>query len=377
MGANTKIQWAHHTFNPWRGCTKVAPGCANCYAEAQAKRSPNLLGGWGEHGRRVVAAKSMWEKPKTWNAKAYEYRSYYESELDEVGRCRHLRPTPPRIFCGSMCDVFDDWRGVVVDRNGNPIPCVDADEPGSARKLQRLSHVRLRLFDLIDQTDELTWLLLTKRIENARNMIPIKHGRRDAIKDGKANVEAWRRENVWLGVSIACQEDADRNIPELLKCRDLVAKVFLSIEPMIRPVNISKWLGLLTYSPTAIMRMMPQGDTHPHPLAGRTVKHYDSKIDWVIVGGESGPRARPCHFKWLRSIVQQCQVAGVPVFLKQAGAFVIDHEASTEEGKKAGGWPEGTRGVECTEGFKLLLNDKKGGDPAEWPEDLRVREVPS
>ena len=345
MGANTKIQWAHHTFNPWRGCTKVAAGCANCYAESQAKRNPGTLGVWGPDGSRVVAAEAMWRQPVKWNR---DVETTVEIWKDDR----------PRVFCGSMCDVFDDWRGVVVDRNGNPIPCVDADEPGSARKLQRLSHVRLRLFDLIDQTDELTWLLLTKRIENARNMIPIKHGRRDAIKDGKANVEAWRRENVWLGVSIACQEDADRNVPELLKCRDLAAKLFLSIEPLVGPVDISRWLG-------------PQSEGQWMNVVECGHRSSEYGINWVIVGGESGTNARPCDVAWIRSIVKQCRAAGVPVFVKQLGAVP---ECRCDEG----GWQRAADGT-CNDNScrRVKLLDPKGGDPAEWTEDLRVREVPS
>lgn len=70
MAENTKIQWADHTFNPWRGCTKIAPGCANCYADAQSKRNPGTLGVWGPNGTRVVASEAMWREPLKWNKAA-------------------------------------------------------------------------------------------------------------------------------------------------------------------------------------------------------------------------------------------------------------------------------------------------------------------
>lgn len=90
MGENTKIQWCDHTFNPWRGCTQVSAGCAHCYAAAQAKRNPRVLGVWGTYGTRVVASEAMWREPSLWDRRARE---------DGVRR---------RVFCASMADVFED-----------------------------------------------------------------------------------------------------------------------------------------------------------------------------------------------------------------------------------------------------------------------------
>lgn len=111
MGANTKIQWATHTFNPWRGCVKVAAGCANCYAEAQSKRNPNTLGVWGPNGSRVVASESMWREPLKWNRAAECHHAF------DCGQAEHGDACPqsdrPRVFCGSLCDVFEDWGGTI------------------------------------------------------------------------------------------------------------------------------------------------------------------------------------------------------------------------------------------------------------------------
>lgn len=291
----------------------------------------------------------MWRKPIRWERQAEAERlrignCAYCAEREHDG-CEHCGGpfVRPRVFCASLADVFEDWDGVCVDSRGRELFTGDGrrvwwDHHADDVPPCDLELVRLRLFSLIDSTPNLDWLLLTKRPENIRRMLPIKTGRRDAIKDGKANVEAWRRENVWLGVSIACQEDADRLVPELLKCRDLAAKLFLSIEPLIEPVMLHHWID----------------------ESGAFHHSCGVDVDWIIVGGESGPNARPCKVEWIRSIVKQCQAAGVPCFVKQLGANAHYHHGEPL------GWPD-----------RMRLRDPKGGDPSEWPEDLRVREVPT
>lgn len=194
----------------------------------------------------------------------------------------------------------------------------------------RLSDVRRRLFGLIDATPNLDWLLLTKRPENIRRMWPyVPH---TMLQEPYHQFSGFRR-NIWLGTSVATQDDADRNIPLLLTYRDLCPVLFVSVEPLLEPIRLAvPWEGE-SERPT----MQP---------------------DWVIVGGESGPHARPCQVDWVRSLVRQCQAAGMPVFVKQLGSQPIESD-----------------GV----GFvrHMMLRDKKGGDPSEWPEDLRVREYPS
>ena len=326
MGANTKIEWCDFTFNPWRGCQKVAAGCVNCYAESQSKRNPKTLGVWGPDGTRVVASESMWRQPLGWN---------------KVQHCYPQIPKP-RVFCASLADVFEDWQGECVcadgsahyTRDGDPTKMVTNRQmmgfDSDGYRYTTLDDVRARLFRLIDSTPSLDWLLLTKRPENVRRMLPIKTGRRDAIKDGRANIEAWRRENVWLGSSIACRDDL-KNLSELRKCKDLAAKIFVSAEPLIEDLGNVDWSG----------------------------------IDWVIVGGESGRNARPCDIAWIRSIVRQCREAEVPVFVKQLGAAAFEWAEIDDRPRP-----------EARDKNFLGLRDPKGGDPAEWPEDVRVREVP-
>src|SRR5262245_66670777 len=93
MAERTAIQWTTHTFNPWRGCSKVSPGCAHCYAETFAGRNPSVLGVWGPKGTRVLASKTMWSEPHRWNRQA------------------EARGERARVFCASVADVFEDWRG--------------------------------------------------------------------------------------------------------------------------------------------------------------------------------------------------------------------------------------------------------------------------
>lgn len=308
MAENTSIEWTDHTFNPWRGCTKVSPGCANCYADKQSKRNPSVLGVWGPDGKRVVAAESYWRQPLKWNR---------EAERDGVRR---------RVFCASMADVFEDWQGPILSNvPGTELwvtalgeflrPQTALINDQSRALAMRTQHpatmddVRRRLFALIDATPHLDWILLTKRPENIRRMWPkLECGHPcDGYLDGtscQGGCEYKYRHNVWIGTSVEDQPRADERIPELLKCLDLSPVLFLSCEPLLGPVDIG-WFGVV-------------GPSRSHTAGG----HPSSlDIDWVIVGGESGSRARPMHPQWARDIRDQCQAAGVPFFFKQWGEW--------------------------------------------------------
>lgn len=159
--------------------------------------------------------------------------------------------------------------------------------------------------------------------------------------------------NVWLGVPVEDQPTADERTAILL---DTPAAVrWVSFEPALAGVDFDRYLT--PYAATAedvaeIQAAMPEG-------VSWALSDVPA-LDWLVVGGESGPNARPCDLEWIRSAVEQCQAAGVPVFVKQLGAKPIE---SAQVGSLVVWRPE-------------LLKDKKGGDPDEWPEDLRVREFP-
>ena len=316
MGDITKIQWCDATFNPWIGCAKVAPGCEHCYAEADMDKRRGRVK-WGVNGTRSVTSTAYWRKPLKW-----------EREAKAAGVRR-------RVFCVSLGDVFEDR--------------------------EELKLWRERLFDLIDETPNLDWLLLTKRPENILRMWPLTPGMPPTLvefdQSGKATgykqwdraTQLMHRPNVWLGTSISDQATADKAIPKLLKCRDLAPVLFLSAEPLLGPIDLTGEL----VSSDGFVSALADGPIH--------VSDGGRGIDWIIVGGESGPNARPCHMEWIRSLVDQCRAIGHPCFVKQLGANA---------------WLDSIAFDAADPGARLTLTDKKGGDPAEWPEDLRVREFP-
>lgn len=186
---NSKIAWTDHTFSPWRGCTKVSPGCANCYAEALSRRNPAVLGEWGPAGTRAVAAEAYWMGPTRWN------------------RVAQKAQRAARVFCLSLGDICED----------NPA----------------LAAPRARLGALVASTWWLDWLMLTKRPE-----------RWDATRR-----ELWPPHllvppfNAWLGASVENQEEAERRLPHLLRAKLHTHAVrFVSYEPALGPVDFSPWL---------------------------------------------------------------------------------------------------------------------------------------
>lgn len=349
MSETTQIEWAKATFNPWEGCTKVSPGCLNCYAEARNHRFGMDNWGKGKPRRRTSAAN--WKKPIRWNTKVGDWDG-----VEKFGGV----PIPdagarPRIF-PSLCDWLDD-----------EVP------------IEWLAD----FLKLIHDTPNLDWLLLTKRPDNWRARIEAAHDISQLPIAPMLYSWIWNSEhgqkgcgstihnppqNVWLGVSVEDQQRADERIPELLK---IPAKVrFLSVEPLLGPVDLESPKLKPLYSERG-----PAG--------------HGSGIDWVIVGGESGPGARPCYVQWVRSVVRQCKAAGVPCFVKQLGANIPCAAGGCKPVNKAtciGAYEEmKTEEPACNEccghgnedGHCRKLNHKKGGDMSEWPEDLRIREFPT
>jgi protein gp37 len=225
VSQNSPIEWCDHSFNPWWGCVPVSPGCQHCYAEAWAKRYHHDV--WGTQTSRRTFGERHWQEPIKWNKQAIR------------------QGVRKRVFCASMADVFEDHPELVTKRE--------------------------KLWQLIETTQMLDWLLLTKRPENIRRMAP-------------ASWEAAWPQNVWAMTSVENQERANQRIPFLLDVPALVRG--LSVEPLIDTVDLTPWLA---------------------------------NIQWVIVGGESGRHARPMHPDWVRTIRDQCREFGVPFFFKQWG----------------------------------------------------------
>jgi protein gp37 len=232
MAENTKIEWADHTFNPWIGCTKVGPGCDNCYAEALMDTRYGRVE-WGAGKPRVRTSPSNWAKPRKWN-----------------------RDTPGAfVFCSSLADVFD-----------NEVPQAWRDD----------------LFALISETPNLTWLLLTKRIGNAPYMAE------------------YLPRNVAIGATMVNQKEYDRDRLKLVNVHGLfgLAFTFGSFEPLVGPIILDS-----------------------------------NAPDWIIVGGESGPNARPMNLDWARSLRRQSAELGRVFNFKQVGGRTADKGGHTLDGE--------------------------------------------
>lgn len=263
MAENTKIEWADHTWNPWEGCQKVGPGCDHCYAE---NRNARFAGGqainWGPAAPRRRTSANNWNLPLRWNAQA------------EAFQAQHGRRQ--RVFCASLGDVFDN--------------AVDVQW-------------RADLFTLIHQTPNLDWLLLTKRIGNVQPMLAeLAHGNDHDL----SLLEMMPLPNVWIGATIVNQAEADRDIPKLLAVPARVR--FLSMEPLLGPVNLER----------------PRPGPDLDQGGGSKICQpwlIQSGIHWVIVGGESGPGARPMHPDWALSLRDQCEAVGTAFMFKQWGEW--------------------------------------------------------
>lgn len=242
---DSKIEWTDHTFNGWIGCTKVSPGCDRCYAERVGHR---LQVKWGPGQGRHRTSVAYWNEPRKWDKAAA------------------LAGRRDRVFCMSLADVFD-----------NEVP----------------EFWREDLWNLIHETPNLDWLLLTKRIGNVRNMLP----------------PDWshRCPNVWLGISVVNQEEADRDIPKLVNLR--AAKRFISNEPGLQRIDLCGHFGMWW---NQTMKCWEGTGQYINRDAWG-----NKRIDWVITGGESGHGARPYNALWAESLRAQCAGAGAAFFMKQ------------------------------------------------------------
>lgn len=279
MGKTTEISWCDSTFNPWIGCTKVSTGCAHCYAETLMHRWGKDLWGAGKPRQRTSAAN--WRNPLAW-----------EKQAAATGVRR-------KVFCGSLCD----W--------------LDPEAP-----IEWLAD----LLAIIRRTPHLDWLLLTKRPDLWDERIcgatglwgyegQIGHfGATDSWAFGFDWLHGRPPANVWIGATVENQEMADKRIPKLLK---IPARVrFLSCEPMLGPVNLRSVAYIRAGGQTIIDALTGH---MPNAFSGSTPSW--ARLDWIICGGESGPKARPMHSDWARALRNQCEAAGVPFFFKQWGEW--------------------------------------------------------
>ncbi|QCO14025.1 phage Gp37/Gp68 family protein [Azospirillum brasilense] len=278
MGETSKIEWTDATFNPWIGCTKLSAACDNCYAEKE--RAVTCLGvTWGAGQPRHRTSASTWKQPLTWNRKAAK-----------EGRRM-------RVFCASLADVFDaevpdDWR----------------DD----------------LFALIAATPHLDWLLLTKRPKVMRDFADraARCGEHWLADKGAPPVR-WPLPNVWLGTTVENQAMAEARIPHLLGTPAAVR--FLSMEPLLGMVDLRRWMADLCPNclQPGCVPSLRFDSAEVFSICGRFVMETPRPlIDWVITGGESGPKARPSRTDWFRAIRDQCAADGVAFLHKQNGEWL-------------------------------------------------------
>jgi len=325
----SNIEWTGETWNPVIGCRRVSEGCRNCYAEVMAGRIALMGGPAGERYSKVV-------KPGTrqWNGEAI----FVPSALDKPLRWRK----PRRIFVNSMSDLFHE------DVTNEQIAAV---------------------FGAMAACPQHTFQVLTKRPERMVEWFEWVGGTGRWFVDTQ---QPWPLPNVWLGVSVEDQPTADERIPLLLQTPAAVR--FVSAEPLLGPVDLRG----LPFGPlgSRILDALTAGCKSDTPW----------HLNWVIVGGESGPGARACDIGWVRSIVEQCRGADVACFVKQLGGHPVAEVARCavcgDDVPYTSGFADRDHGhgvlARNTEWgvSRITLRDRKGGNPDEWPTGLRVREFP-
>ena len=343
MGESTGISWTDHTANFWMGCQRVSPGCERCYAEKLVTGRMSLPV-WGPPSTtQRQRTKGAWKDVVRWNRQA---------KRDGVRR---------RVFVSSLSDVFEAH------------PMV---EPW-----------RVEALDLLAQCDGLDVQLLTKRPENVRGMVP------------RAWLQSWPA-HVWMGTTVEDQHRAEQRIPHLLKVPADVR--FLSMEPLLESVGLDR----MRCDDCGRSEVQLRADHEWSEGNGNgwcngcdtelSAGHWldpcaddrQSGISWVIVGGESGPGARPFDLEWARSIVRECDAEGVSVFVKQMGDAPVDG-ARVDVLNMTGGVayvrpasdPDGLLAEALAQGRKmrphaLRLTAHHGADPLEWPEELQRQNFP-
>ncbi|MCT7971148.1 DUF5131 family protein [Laspinema olomoucense] len=317
---STKIQWTDETWNILVGCSRVpgSPGCQNCYA-AEAAKSPRLQ------------QFEQYQKVRSWNGTV----EFVESQLIKPLKWKK----PKRIFVCSMSDIFHkNVETAWIDK----------------------------IFAVMAIASQHSFQVLTKRPERmlqylSDNQTP------DRIEEAgyefSHNMEFdWPLPNVWIGTSVENQEMADKRIPYLLQTP---AKIrFLSCEPLLGPLDLGNHLVCEYCQGNG--RQLKVIHWHKGGVAGYVDcpqcgnNLWNNKINWVIVGGESGHNARPCRVEWIKSIVTQCQDAHIASFVKQLGA------------KPYLGCEDYLPGINT-----INLRDRKGGNPDEWPDELKIQQFPS
>ena len=358
MSTGTNIEWTEATWNPVAGCAKVSEGCRNCYAETMSNR----LAGMARADIRTEGDRNPGKK--------LHHLAVINLETGKWNGTVRLIPealTEPltwkkgrRVFVCSMSDLF---------HKDVPFEYID-------RVFAVMALCPQHTFQVLSKRPERMAEYLASRCAGQGWMLDFPAGH---AKEGKGFVPAWPLPNVWVGTSVEDQAAADDRIPHLVATGVGVPVRFLSIEPLIGPVDLTRVRWDLAHK-WKHKEHRNALDTRTSDLAKKAGIDKLNGIDWVIVGGESGHGARPCDVAWVRSVVEQCKAWGVPCFVKQLGAV------ATCANDQVSDWLDAchialddvdTRGVQMQgDPVRVCLRDRKGGDMSEWPEDLKVRQMP-
>ncbi len=272
---STGIEWTDRTWNPVTGCTPISEGCQNCYAKRMAKRLRGRCGYPKDNPFRVTL------RPK---------------RLTEPLKDK----TPQKVFVGSMSDLFHD-----------DVPNDFIDQIFAVMGLSYVMRETPHTFEILTKRAERMKSYLSDPETEWRVTWAMKRFGHNLI--GENSPPTWPLPNVWLGVTAENQASADERIPLLLKIP--AAKYFVSLEPLLGPID----LGLKFNEKLDL------------PHSWFRYKHHPG-IHWVILGGETGPGARPMDEEWARSLRDQCRVADVPFFMKQmARKAPIPHDLMIRE----------------------------------------------
>lgn len=313
----TGIQWTDATWNPVRGCSRVSPGCSNCYAMNMAHR-------FSGPGKPYDGLTTIRKGKVDWAGHA----RFVPSMLDTPLKWKK----PRRIFVNSMSDLFH--HSVTNEQIASVFGVMAACPQHTFQILTKRPERMLEWFDWVSNVRDENPCFR----EQDAGTAPFAN-RLDARSLARSG--EWPLRSVWLGVSAEDQERADERIPLLLQCPAAVR--FVSCEPLLGPISLESFMWP-THWHWPSQYPTPEAALAAGAYAGkkrqRLVSAHAAFIDWVIVGGESGPGARPMQIEWAESLRDQCAVAGVAFFTKQI-ANPNDRKGGDPRFWPAGPWPRG------------------------------------
>lgn len=323
MASKSNIEWTGHTWNPVAGCSVLTPGCTNCYAMKMAARLEAM-------GQPLYAGLT---KPSKAGA---VWTGVLRRAPDSVLLAPLKRKKPTTYFVNSMSDLFHEGCSTFWIT---------------------------KVLAVMAMTPHHTYQVLTKRAGIMRAFMS-DVSRRNEVELAAEHIKpsvgtpfsprytfAWPLPNVWLGISAERQQEANERIPHLLQTPAAVR--FVSAEPLLGPIDFSN-IGTSSGGNSAEKNALT-GDLWVPGCGSISSKTFrgGKRLDWIIVGGESGREARPFNIEWADQIVAQCASADVACFVKQLGSAPL------------------------SDGYPMHLKSGKGGDWNEWPDRLRVRQFPT